>query len=439
MGARASGGRGGRLAHARVRRRPPPHALAARAAPAPRRARCSRTPRSVAADVTRRAPPTVPVHVVHNAVDLQTFAPDGPVEDLDRRAGLTPPAVPSCASVWWRRSRAGRDTRCSCARLPRCRATCRCAATSLAGRCTTRPAASTRWRSCRRCADRSGPRRPRRLHRLPAARSGHARPRRRRAREHAAGAVRPGDRRSDGVRPGGDHERRRRRGGAHRRRRGRGDAYAGRRRRACRRASSGLRGDPSCRRELGSRARASACRRFDPDRLAREVVAVYEAIAPLARRRRRRRSGGSRSSSSSARPRFRRCSSCPGRRAIRFYVRVASFAISMALLAWWAFGNAKHSTRRTRRRRGCSSRSSTSPRWCSIRSRARRSAGVAQIVLVRLGDGAGLLGAGGRARPGSPGASDDAAAHVQRRQRAASACCRCTTPTAGCRRRCRAS
>ena len=33
----------------------------------------------------------------------------------------------------------------------------------------------------------------------------------------------------------------------------------------------------------------------------------------------------------------------PGTQGIRFYVRVASFAISMALLAWWGFGNAKHS------------------------------------------------------------------------------------------------
>jgi hypothetical protein len=33
----------------------------------------------------------------------------------------------------------------------------------------------------------------------------------------------------------------------------------------------------------------------------------------------------------------------PGTQGIRFYVRVASFALSMALLVWWAFGNAKHS------------------------------------------------------------------------------------------------
>jgi glycosyltransferase involved in cell wall biosynthesis len=49
---------------------------------------------SVAADVTAALQPPLPVHVVHNAVDLKTFAPDGPVEDLDRRAGLSPPARP---------------------------------------------------------------------------------------------------------------------------------------------------------------------------------------------------------------------------------------------------------------------------------------------------------------------------------------------------------
>jgi glycosyltransferase involved in cell wall biosynthesis len=35
--------------------------------------------------------------------------------------------------------------------------------------------------------------------------------------------------------------------------------------------------DPVLRRELGKNARASACRRFDSDRFARELVAVYEA------------------------------------------------------------------------------------------------------------------------------------------------------------------
>ena len=40
-----------------------------------------------------------------------------------------------------------------------------------------------------------------------------------------------------------------------------------------------LAGDAELRRQLGSRARAAARRRFDSERLAREVVAVYEAIA----------------------------------------------------------------------------------------------------------------------------------------------------------------
>ena len=50
--------------------------------------------RSVAADVMAALPLRVPVHVVHNAVDLNTFAPEGSVEDLHRRAGLTPPSRP---------------------------------------------------------------------------------------------------------------------------------------------------------------------------------------------------------------------------------------------------------------------------------------------------------------------------------------------------------
>jgi glycosyltransferase involved in cell wall biosynthesis len=48
---------------------------------------------SVAADVTAALRPSVPVQVVYNAVDLRTFAPDGPIEDLDRRATLTPAAT----------------------------------------------------------------------------------------------------------------------------------------------------------------------------------------------------------------------------------------------------------------------------------------------------------------------------------------------------------
>jgi glycosyltransferase involved in cell wall biosynthesis len=40
-----------------------------------------------------------------------------------------------------------------------------------------------------------------------------------------------------------------------------------------------LAGDAELRRQMGTRARAAACRRFDSERLAHEVVAVYEAVA----------------------------------------------------------------------------------------------------------------------------------------------------------------
>ena len=50
--------------------------------------------RSVADDVRAALRPQVPVQVVHNAVDLNTFAPEGPIENLDRRAGLMPPDRP---------------------------------------------------------------------------------------------------------------------------------------------------------------------------------------------------------------------------------------------------------------------------------------------------------------------------------------------------------
>jgi glycosyltransferase involved in cell wall biosynthesis len=39
--------------------------------------------------------PPIDVHVVHNAVDLRAFAPDGPSDDLDERAGLARPSVPT--------------------------------------------------------------------------------------------------------------------------------------------------------------------------------------------------------------------------------------------------------------------------------------------------------------------------------------------------------
>jgi glycosyltransferase involved in cell wall biosynthesis len=48
---------------------------------------------SVAADVRAALAPDVPVHVLHNAVDLSVFKPQGEAEDLDRRAGVaTAPA-----------------------------------------------------------------------------------------------------------------------------------------------------------------------------------------------------------------------------------------------------------------------------------------------------------------------------------------------------------
>jgi len=50
--------------------------------------------KSVAADVTETLQPAVQVHVVPNAVDLATFSPQGPVENLDRRAAVAPPAGP---------------------------------------------------------------------------------------------------------------------------------------------------------------------------------------------------------------------------------------------------------------------------------------------------------------------------------------------------------
>jgi len=50
--------------------------------------------RSVADDVTAALQPRIPVQVIQNAVDLKTFAPEGPIEDLDRRADLAPPDRP---------------------------------------------------------------------------------------------------------------------------------------------------------------------------------------------------------------------------------------------------------------------------------------------------------------------------------------------------------
>ncbi len=50
--------------------------------------------RSVAADVTTAIEPLSPVMVVYNAVNLQTFTPDGPAQNLDAAAGWTPATTP---------------------------------------------------------------------------------------------------------------------------------------------------------------------------------------------------------------------------------------------------------------------------------------------------------------------------------------------------------
>ena len=231
--------------------------------------------KSVAADVTATLRPATPVHVVHNAVDLETFAPTGPAEALDRRAGLAPPAGPVVRvglvatfarwkghEVFLRRSAA----------FP---ADCRSAATSSAVRCTIPLAASTPWTSCRRSRI-DWTRRTHRLCRVSAARAGDARARHGRSRQHAAGAVRAGDRRGNGLRPRGHHERVGRGRGGRRCRRGRAHPRSWRRRRLSQ-CIVRLAADPELRRAFGVRARASACRRFDSSRLAREVVAVYEA------------------------------------------------------------------------------------------------------------------------------------------------------------------
>lgn len=50
--------------------------------------------KSVAADVTTAIAPSAPVTVVYNAVDLKTFVPEGPAQDLDAAAGWAPPTSP---------------------------------------------------------------------------------------------------------------------------------------------------------------------------------------------------------------------------------------------------------------------------------------------------------------------------------------------------------
>src|SRR6185436_919828 len=52
--------------------------------------------RSVAADLARTLGAGAPITTIYNAVDLRAFAPDGPVADLDRLAGLPPAPAGTC-------------------------------------------------------------------------------------------------------------------------------------------------------------------------------------------------------------------------------------------------------------------------------------------------------------------------------------------------------
>lgn len=54
--------------------------------------------RSVAEDIQTVCGDSLPVHLVYNAIDLDTFSPRGPVADLDALAGL-PPAAPGTIRV----------------------------------------------------------------------------------------------------------------------------------------------------------------------------------------------------------------------------------------------------------------------------------------------------------------------------------------------------
>ena len=54
--------------------------------------------KSVACDARRCLPGDVPIAVLHNAVDVEQFRPDGPRADLDALAGL-PPALPETVRV----------------------------------------------------------------------------------------------------------------------------------------------------------------------------------------------------------------------------------------------------------------------------------------------------------------------------------------------------
>ncbi len=187
--------------------------------------------RSVAADVTAALQPPAsrarrtqrggPEHLRSRRTGRRSRSPRGPATaGASRRAHWPGGDIRALERTRGVSARARRDVR----------TTNRFAATSLAARCTTRPAASTRWTSYRTLADRLGlngrvgftgflpP--------APAMRAldvvVHA--------STQARAVRPRHRRGDGVRAGGDDERHWRRRGAGRRRRGRRDPYGWRRR-----------------------------------------------------------------------------------------------------------------------------------------------------------------------------------------------------------------
>ena len=263
-------------------------------------------------------------------------------------------------------------------------------------------------------ADGLGPQRPRRLHRLSAAGPGHARARRRRAREHAARAVRPRHRRGDGVRPGGDDERRGRRRGARRRRGGRGDVIRRETPPACRRAWSGWRAilppgaSSACARgrrragastPIGSRAKWWRCMKRLTVNLPCATVAVGDC--GVLHHQPDRDPGAALPARDAGHPLLR-----PGG-LVRDLDGAAGVVGVWQRQAQQGAPGADVAARddHLHRRDGA-------PSVHELDARGHRAARV-----VRLGDGAALLGAGGRARPRSPGAPDDAAAHLQRRQR----------------------
>ncbi len=64
--------------------------------------------RSVAEDVRAVCGESIPIHLLYNAVDLETFSPDGPMLDLDAAARLSPPPPGTvrigliATLAWWK-------------------------------------------------------------------------------------------------------------------------------------------------------------------------------------------------------------------------------------------------------------------------------------------------------------------------------------------------